>query len=45
MIGAGDNAAEAGVFYCMLWNIKFWILDLKAGLGKGLRDVGVGEEE
>ena len=23
VIGAGDNAAEAGVFCCMFWNVKF----------------------
>ena len=45
MIGAGDNATEAGVFCCMFWNIEFWVLDLEAGLGEGLRDVREDEKE
>ena len=45
VIGAGGNVAEVGVFCCMFWNIKFWVLDLEAGLDEGLRDVGEGEEE
>ena len=45
VIGAGDNATEAGVFCSVLWNVKFWILDLEASLDKGLRDAGEGEEK
>ena len=45
VIGVGDDAAEAGMFYCMFWNVEFWVLDLEAGLGKGLRDMGEGKEE
>ena len=44
VIGAGDNIAETGVFCCMLWNIKFQVLNLEVSLDKGLRDVGEGEE-
>ena len=45
VIGAGDNATEAGVFCSMLWNVKFWVLDLEAGLGEGSKDMEEGEEE
>ena len=45
VIGAGDNVTEAGVFYCVFWNIEFQVLYLEAGLGEGLGDVGEGEEE
>ena len=45
VIEAGSNAAEVGVFHSMFWNVKFWILDLKASLGKGLKDTKEGEEE
>ena len=45
VIGAGDNVTEAEVFCSMLWNVKFWVLDLEVSLDKGLRDVGEGEEE
>ena len=45
VIGAGGNVAEAGVFHCIFWNIKFQILDLEAGLGEGLGDIGEGKEE
>ena len=43
--GAEGNAAEAGVFCCVVWNVKFQVLDLEAGLGEGLRDTGEGEGE
>ena len=45
VIGAGDNVTKAGVFCCMFWNVKVWVLDLEAGLGEGLRDAGESEEE
>ena len=45
VIGAGDNVIEARVFCCMFWNVEFQVLDLEAGLGEGLRDVGESEEE
>ena len=45
VIGAGDNVTEAEVFCCIFWNIEFWVLDLEAGLGEGLKDVREGEEE
>ena len=32
VIGAGDDVAEAGMFWCMFWNVEFQVLDLKAGL-------------
>ena len=45
VIGTGGNVAEAGVFHCMSWNIKFWVLDLEMCLDKGLKDMREGEEE
>ena len=45
VIEAEDNVIKAEVFCCVFWNVKFWVLDLEAGLGEGLRDVGEGEEE
>ena len=45
VIGAEGNAAEAGVFCCVFWNVKFQVLDLEAGLGEGFRDTGEGEGE
>ena len=45
VIGAGGSVAEAEVFHCMFWNVKFWILDLEVSLDKGLGDVGEGEEK
>ena len=31
VIGAGGNVTKVGVFYGMLGNIKFWVLDLEMG--------------
>ena len=45
VIGTGGNAAEAGVFHGMFGNIKFWVLDLEASLGKSLGDMGEGDEK
>ena len=45
VIEAADNAAEARVFCSMFWNVKFQVLDLKAGLGKSLEGMREGEEE
>ena len=45
VIGAGGNMVEAGVFCCVFWNGKFWVLDLEVSLGEGLGDVREGEEE
>ena len=45
VIGAGDDVAEAGMFCCIFWNVEFWVLDLEAGLGEGLRDMEEGKEE
>ena len=45
VIGAGDNVAEAKVFYSMFGNVKFQVLDLEVGLDKGLGDTGEGGEE
>ena len=45
VIGAGGNVVEARVFCSMFENVKFQILDLEAGLDKGLKDMGVGDKE
>ena len=45
VIGAGGNVTETGVFCSVFWNVKFWVLDLEAGLDKGLEDMRKSEEE
>ena len=45
VIGTGGNVADAVMLHNVFWNVKFWVSDLEAGLGKGLGDTREGEEE